>query len=197
MEHAERLGHKTSYEAAQPSVGLIECSSIAKGFQVADAVVKASPVRLLWARTVSPGHHVTLFAGEVPETTFAHERGLEVGADAVLDHCLIPNVHPDLIPAVRGPRRVEVHEALGVVETTTVSAALIAADTSVKAAAVELIEVRLAQHLGGKGFYVLAGETADVEAAVAVGADLARAQGALLREVVIPRAAAELMEHLF
>lgn len=197
MEHAERLGQKTSPDAAQPSLGLIECGSIAQGFRVADAVVKASPVKLLWARTVSPGHHVTLFAGEVPETSAALERGLEVGGDAVLARCLIPNVHPDLIPAVRGPRRVALDEALGVVETTSVSAALLAADASAKAAAVELIEVRLAQHLGGKGFYLLAGETGDVEAAVAAGADVARAEGALLREVVIPRAAAELREHIF
>ena len=197
MEHAERLGRSTHPDAAQPSLGLIECSSIAKGFQVADAVVKASPVRLLWARTVSPGHHVTLFAGEVPETTSALERGLEVGGDAVIDHCLIPNVHRDLVAAVRGPRKVEVQEALGVVETSTVSASLFAADASAKAAAVELLEVRLAMHLGGKGFYLVAGETGDVEAAVAAGAEVASAKRALLREVVIPRAAPELIDHLF
>lgn len=197
MEHAERLGQNTPPGAAQPSLGLIECSSIAKGYEVADAVVKASPVKLLWARTVSPGHHVTLFSGEVPETAAALERGLLVGADAVIDHCLIPNVHRDLIAAVRGPRRVDLQEALGVVETRTVSAALFAADASAKAAAVELLEVRLAMHLGGKGFYLVAGETGDVEAAVAAGAEVAGSKGALLREVVIPRAAPELIDHLF
>jgi len=51
-------------------------------------------------------------------------------------------------------------------------------------------------HLGGKGFFLLTGETADVEAAVAVGADLAKARGTHVGDVVIPRVAAELMEHL-
>lgn len=197
MEFSERLGHNTEPHAAQPSVGLIESSSIAKGYEIADAVVKRSPVQLLWARTVSPGKHVTLFAGEVSETGYALERGLEVGADAVLDRMLIPNVHVDLVPAIRGPRRVVVDEALGIVELSSVASAILAADLAAKTSAVELIEVRLAMHLGGKGFFLVAGETGDVEAAVARSSDLARSRDAFVREVVIPRVSTELLEHLF
>ena len=65
-----------------------------------------------------------------------------------------------------------------------------------KAASVELIEVRLAMHLGGKGFFTIAGDTGDVEEAVAVAAELARARKTLVRDVVIPRASPELVEHL-
>jgi microcompartment protein CcmL/EutN len=191
------LGHATPPDAADPSIGLVECVSIAKGFEVADAIAKTSPVQLLWVRTVSPGHHVTLFAGEVAETTVAIERGLEVGEDAVIDSLLIPNVHRDLVPSIRGPRQVPIDEALGIVEATTVSTTILAADLAAKTAAVDLIEVRLAMHLGGKGFFLLAGETGDVEAACAAAADLARQRRALVREVVIPRASAELVEHLF
>ncbi len=197
MEFSERLGHQTEPHVAQPSVGLIESSSIAKGYEIADAVVKRSPVQLLWARTVSPGKHVTLFSGEVSETTYAMERGVEVGADAVLDHMLISNVHVDLVPAIRGPRRVVVDEALGIVELSSVASAILAADLAAKTSAVELIEVRLAMHLGGKGFFLVAGETGDVEAAVARSSDLARSRDAFVREVVIPRVSAELLEHLF
>ena len=59
VEHAERLGARLASHDA-PALGLIETSSIAKGYEVADAVVKQSPVRLLWARTTSPGKFVTL-----------------------------------------------------------------------------------------------------------------------------------------
>ena len=52
-------------------------------------------------------------------------------------------------------------------------------------------------HLGGKGFFLVAGETGDVEAAVAAGADVARERQALVRDVVIPRVSAELVEHLY
>lgn len=197
MEFSQRLGHQTEPQHAQPSVALIESSSIAKGFEIADAVTKVSPVLLLWARTVSPGNYVVLFSGEVQETRYGLDRGLEVGGDAVIDSMLIPNVHLDLVPAIRGPRRVTVHEALGIVEMSSVATTVIAADAAVKAAAVELIEVRLAMHLGGKGFFVVCGETGDVEEAVAVGSDLARTRRTLIRDVVIPRVSEELLEHLF
>ena len=196
MQHAERLGHDTRTEDAEPSLGLIESSSIAAGFRIADELVKASPVQLLWARTVSPGHHVSLYAGEVEEVRFAHERALEVAGAHRIDDVRIPNVHPALIDAVRGPRAVEVEEALGVVEVRSVASALLCADAAAKAAAVELVEVRLAMHLGGKGFLVLAGDLADVEDAVAHAVDLARERDAWIHDVVLPRVSPELLAHV-
>lgn len=197
MEYAQRLGSSTEPAEAEPSIGLIECVSVAKGYEVADAVVKASPVQLLWARTVSPGHFIVLFAGGVAETTSALDRGAAIGGDAVADRMLIPNVHADLIASIRGPRKVALDEALGIVEASHVATTVLAADVAAKAASVELVEVRLAMHLGGKGFFLVAGETSDVEAAVAAGADVARDRRALVRDVVIPRVSAELAEHLF
>lgn len=196
MEHAERLGGRTSPEGAEPSIGLIESASIARGILTADAVAKVSPVRLLWARTVSPGHYVVLFAGEVEETTASFDRGLAVGGDAVIDSMLIPNVHRDVVPAIRGPRALDITEAVGVVECARVATTILAADAAAKAAAVDLLEIRLAMHLGGKGFFIVSGEAADVEEAVATGADLARRRKQLVSDVVIPRASAELLEHL-
>ena len=69
------------------------------------------------------------------------------------------------------------------------------ADRAAKTSDVELLEVRLAMHLGGKGFFLLAGSIGDVESAVSAAAEDAGEQ--LLREVVIPRASQELLEHLF
>jgi microcompartment protein CcmL/EutN len=195
VEHAERLGARLVPLSA-PALGLIETSSIARGYEVADAVLKQSPVKLLWARTASPGKFVSLFVGDVEEVRAGLARGLEVARDSREDDVFIPNVHASLLEAVRGPRKVPI-DAFGIVETKTVASALLAADAAAKAAAAELVEVRLAQHLGGKGFFTVAGATDDVEASVARGADVARAKGMLVREVVIPRAAPELLEHIF
>lgn len=196
MKHGERLGADTDPKRAEPSLGLIETASVARGYEVADAVVKVSPVELLWARTVSPGHFVTLFSGEVSETEAALERGLATGGASVRDSILIPNVHPGLVPAIRGPRAVQVDEALGIVEFQSVASTVLAADAALKVAHVELIEVRLAMHLGGKGFFLLCGELSDVEEAVGVAADLGRARQTLVEAVVIPRATPELLAHL-
>lgn len=197
MHYSERLGATTDSTRAEPSLGLIESGSVARGYQIADALVKASPVELLWARTVSPGHFVTLFAGEVSETDSALARGLEVGAEQVRDSILIPNVHPDLVAAIRGPRAVEIEEALGIVEFTCVASTVLAADAAAKAAYVDLVEVRLAMHLGGKGFFLIAGTIGDVEEAVGVATDLGQSRGTLVEGVVIPRVTPELFEHLF
>ena len=196
MKHGERLGADTDPHQAEPSLGLIETASVARGYELADALVKSSPVDLLWARTVSPGHFVTLFAGEVAETEAALARGLVVGGESVRDSILIPNVHPQLIPAIRGPRAIQVEEALGIVEFKSVASTVLAADAALKSSHVELIEVRLAMHLGGKGFFILCGALSDVEEAVGVAADLGRARQTLIEAVVIPRATPELLAHL-
>ena len=57
-------------------------------------------------------------------------------------------------------------EVVGVMETFSLCAAVIAADASVKAAEVDLIEVRLGRGLGGKSFIVLTGDVAAVRAAM-------------------------------
>ena len=56
--------------------------------------------------------------------------------------------------------------ALGVVETKTVAATILAADAAVKAARVRLIEMQLARGIGGKAFFTVTGPLAEVEASV-------------------------------
>jgi microcompartment protein CcmL/EutN len=196
VEHEQRLGGSLPPRFTEPAIGLVESASIAKGYEIADAVAKVAPVRVLWARTASPGKFVTLFAGDVEAVRSAHARGLEVAGDALEDEMVIPNVHSTLLAAIGGPRRVRM-DALGIVETRTVATAVLAADVAAKASVAELVEVRLAMHLGGKGFFTIAGDVGDVEASVAQAAEVARTRGVLIREVVIPKVSQELLEHVF
>ncbi len=83
----------------------------------------------------------------------------------MLDAVLIPNVRQDLVAAIRGERRAASGEALGIIETGTVAAILEAADAGLKGARVSLLEIRLADDLGGKGYLLFDGTVADVEAA--------------------------------
>jgi microcompartment protein CcmL/EutN len=76
-------------------------------------------------------------------------------------------VHDQVIAALRGSRRAGMGEALGIVETATVAATIEAADAGVKGARVELLELRLGDGLGGRGYLLFDGSVADVEAAVA------------------------------
>jgi microcompartment protein CcmL/EutN len=137
-----------------------------------------------------------LIGGGVAEVRASHARGVEVAADTLLDSLLIPQVHPMVLSAARGvvPRGDD--DALGVIETLTASAAIVAADRAAKAARVTLRDLRLANGIGGKGVLYLTGEVGEVEAAVAAGRDEARRRGLLARAVVIPRLHAQMKERI-
>lgn len=101
------------------------------------------------------------------------------------DQLLLPNVHPGVVAALRGARATGTAEALGIIETTTVAAAIRAADAGLKGAEVALNQLRLGDGLGGKGLTLFVGLVSDVEAAVAIGSEAVGVQ--LLRRAVIAR----------
>ena len=51
------------------ALGLIELTSIAAGFEVCDAMLKAAAVRLLLARSICSGKYMVLVAGDVAPST--------------------------------------------------------------------------------------------------------------------------------
>jgi microcompartment protein CcmL/EutN len=161
--------------SAGPSLALVEVASIARGHRVADAMVKRAPVELLRCDPVSPGKLLVLVAGEVASVDEAFRAGLEIAGDATLDKLYLPQAHAQLPGALRGEARAGDAAgvaALGVVETRTVAATILAADAAVKAARVRLIEMQLARGIGGKAYFVVTGALDEVEASVeaAVGA---------------------------
>jgi len=153
-----------------PAIALLELESIARGFVVADAVVKKAPVRLLMTEPVSPGKFLLLFDGEVADVEESWAEAREIAGATVVDKLYLPNASLQLAPAIRGELPEAAVESLGIVETQTVAAALLAADTALKAAEVRLTRMQLARGIGGKGFFVMTGELDMVEAAVAAAA---------------------------
>ena len=179
-----------------PALSLIEFGSIAAGIQAADAMVKRAPIDVIQAGTVQPGKYLVLVGGLTADVEESLAAGREVGRDAILDIVFLPQVHPAVVAALRGGRSPEASEALGVLETTSVAAAIRAADAGVKGAQVELVEVRLADGLGGKGIVLYSGLVADVEIAVALGVESLESPDQLLRQVVIPQLHEEMWENL-
>jgi microcompartment protein CcmL/EutN len=171
----------------EPALALVEFSSIAAGIQAADAMVKRAPIDVIKAGTVHNGKYLVLIGGLTADVEESLAAGRQVGADAVLDYVFLPHVHPEVVDTIGGGRAPQANDALGVVETTTVAAAIHAADAGVKAALVRLVEVRLADGLGGKGIVLFSGLVADVEAAVQGGVGVLERADLLVRQVVIPQ----------
>ena len=175
------------------AIGGVELSSIARGLEAADAMLKTSAVKLLLSRTICPGKYIVLVSGDTGAVNAAVEAGAEKSAHAVVDHFVIPNIHPEVFPAIAGAVVTGKLEALGIIESFSVSALIEAADAAVKAAPVKLIEIRLAMALGGKAFVTLTGSVAAAETAVAAGAAVAAKKGLLVEKVVIPQPRQELL----
>lgn len=179
----------------QPALALLELDSIAAGIAAGDAMAKRSPIDVLYAGTVHPGKYLVLVAGAVADVEEAMEAGEEAGAGCILDRVLLPDVHDEVVAAMRGARRTAEGEALGVIETRTVASILEAADAGVKGARVRLLDLRLADGLGGKAYLLFGGPLAEVEAAVEIGEARAGAAGAAITRV-IAQLHAEMRENL-
>lgn len=168
------------------AIGIVETSSIAKGFEVADALLKRANVEMVVNRTICPGKYMVLVGGEVDAVIASVETGVEIGAHTVVDHFIIPNVHPEVFPAISGVTHLPELKALGVIEGFSVASIIEAADAAVKAAEVKLITIHLAMAIGGKGFVSFTGDVAAVQSAVDAGSAIVEAKGLLVEKVVIP-----------
>ncbi len=152
------------------SLGFLETVSLARGVVCADAMVKTAPVRLVLLAAVSGGRMLVAVDGPVAPVEAALARGVEVAGASLVDALFIPNLHPDVPAALRPDASRQVDEALGLVETATAVAAVRAADTARKTAAVRIVRLRLSAGIAGKGFLQITGTVADVEAGVAAAA---------------------------
>jgi len=179
-----------------PALALVEFSSIAAGIQAADAMVKRAPIETIRAGTVQPGKYLVLIGGLTADVEESLAAGREIGAAAIVDFVYLPRVHPEVVEAIGGGRVPRPIDALGVVETATVAAAIQAADFGVKGANVRLVEVRLADGLGGKGITLFSGLVEDVEAAVDIGVGALARPALLVRQVVIPQLHEEMWDNL-
>jgi microcompartment protein CcmL/EutN len=157
-------------------------------------MVKAASVTVLMARTICSGKYIVAVGGDVASVTAAVDAGAAAGRGAVIEKRVISRVHADIFPAIMGATYLEPDRAgaLGVIETFSASSIIEVADAAAKAADVTLFRVHLAMALGGKGFVLMTGDVASVEAAVEVGAKVAGMDGILVDRAVIAAPAKEL-----
>jgi len=176
------------------SIGAVELSSIAVGYQVQDAMLKAANIEILIARTICSGKYLIIFGGMVSDVSSGMREALAAPSEAVIDHVEIPNVHESVFPALGQSVTMEPDQvgAIGVIETFSGVSILAAADAAAKAAKVQLFRIHVAMALGGKGFCLMAGSVGDCRTGVSAGAAEARKRGLLVAETVITRPSREL-----
>ncbi|MBQ9941594.1 MAG: BMC domain-containing protein [Christensenellaceae bacterium] len=178
------------------ALGMIELNSIPKGIEAADAMLKAADVRLDTAQAVCAGKYIAVVSGDVAAVKASVDAGKEIAAEKLIDSIVIPNVHPQVISAISACTEIDGLGAVGIMEVFSLSAAVVIADAAVKAADVDLMEIRLGRGLGGKAFIILTGDVAACKAAVSAGESVEEARGLLSESVVIPSPHADLFAAL-
>lgn len=177
------------------ALAALELATVAQGVVVADQVAKTAQVEILFAEPVSPGKFVVVFGGAVGEVTSSFKKGLDAGGSALTDSLLLSQCHADVFAALEGHAQGPAGDALGVIETSGVPATLLAADKAAKTAPIQLRVIRLANHLGGKGFVYLDGTVSDVNASVRAAREAVG--GRLVDATVIARLAESVRDRLY
>ena len=168
------------------ALGMIETMSIPLGIFAGDAMLKASEVVLITSQAACAGKYIVIVEGEVAAVRSSVEAGKASAGSALVDSLVIPGIHEQVAPAIAAAAEIEKVDALGIMESYSMCAAILAADTAVKTAAVYLLEVRLGRGLGGKAFIILSGDVASVQSAIRAVEELEEVQGMLGASAVIP-----------
>lgn len=173
------------------AVGFLESSSIAKGIEATDAMVKMAQVKLAKTTIVARGKYIIFISGPQGEVESSMRAGREVLGKTLVDEVLIRNAATQVIASLDKRVPVEHLGAVGIIETKEAIAAVLAADAAAKAANVHLLETKTVVG-GGKGYVTLCGDVGDVRTAVAAGITAIKKE-LIVSHVVIPQADPQLV----
>ncbi|NOZ09367.1 MAG: BMC domain-containing protein [FCB group bacterium] len=179
-----------------PAIALLEFAHIPAGIYAGDAMVKKAPVTVLRSGTVHNGKYIVMVGGSVASVEESYNEGLACGKGFVLDKLFLPDVHPQVHAAILGTRQTVEKESLAIIETETLSAAVKAADRSLKGTAVRLVELRLADDIGGKGLAIFSGRLEEINAAVELAKSAVDPPSLWLNDTLIPRLSAEMLRQI-
>jgi microcompartment protein CcmL/EutN len=163
--------------------------------------MKRAPALLVHSRAVSGGKHLVILEGGVAEVGEAMAAGRGAAADLLLASIELPAADDQVWPMLGAPLTPvdwspdPEAEAVAIIETKTVCAAIAAADAACKVADVVVRDTRLAVDLAGKAYFTLTGSLDAIEAAAiaATGA----ASDKLVGLEVIAQPAPDLRGRLF
>ncbi len=149
------------------AVGLLEIAGIAPRYLAANEISKHTGVDLWLANPICPGYFIVVVAGDAASVEAAMDLALALGEGEPISRGMLANVDERVLKVLQSPPGIQPGRALGIVETFGAAPAILAADGAVKAAPVELVELRIGGGMGGKALVGFAGAVDAVEAAAA------------------------------
>lgn len=179
------------------AIGMVEFTSIARGIYAADQMVKISDVEIVTATSACPGKYIAIVHGDVAAVQDSVGIGEKLAEEYYVDSIIIPNVSPAVFPAITCSTMPDKIQALGIMESFSLSTMIVAADAILKSADLQPIELRLGNGLGGKAFFTFTGDVAAVETGVEAGKAITEEKGLLVNAEIIPSPSDILVSSLF
>ena len=180
-----------------PSVCVFEISSIALGYALVDKAVKKAAVKILEGSPLTPGKFFLLLNGDEASIEESRKEILNHVGHLQIDEVYIPQIHPEILPALYSQNQFPVHESLAIVETSTIASGFGAADQSLKNTDVHLIDFRIARGIGGKSYFFLTGKLEEVQSSAEFIQNALAPKGTLLRVEVIANPHEDFLMHFF
>jgi microcompartment protein CcmL/EutN len=177
-------------------VGFLEYISVGKGIEAADLISKNTDIDILLSAPNCPGRYQVLFTGDVGAVKSAIKLAEGIADFNFLDSLVIPRIDERVINALYSPTGSDIIDGLGVFETMTMTATLLGADAMVKAADVEIIEMRLGKGLAGKSYVTVTGSLQNLKAAMDAALETVKEKGVLISSVIIPSLDPALKRHI-
>ncbi len=177
-------------------VGFLEYISVGKGIEAADLISKNTDIDIILASPNCPGRYQILFTGDVGAVEEAVQLARDTADFSFLDSLVCPRVDESVIRALYAPDSTDIGDAVGIFETMTMTAVIVATDTMVKASDVSIIELRLGKGLAGKSYVIITGSVQNVRNAIDAGLESVTDRGVLISAVVIPSINPDLIKHL-
>ena len=178
------------------TLGFLELTSISKGIEAVDAMLKVAQVELISAKASCPGKYYIVIAGNVDSVNRSVTEGVRIGAAHMVGKLVMPRISEQVIKGINCTKVPDELNAIGVMEYYSCAGSIMAADAAVKAADVKIMAIRLATALAGKSYVVITGDTAACHSAIEAGITAAKEEALLIHKVVISRPQKEVFESL-
>ncbi len=178
-----------------PALALIEFSKIGTGILSGDTMVKSAPISVIKSGTVHNGKYLIMIQGSVASVEEAYLQGLRVGENDVIDKVFLPNIHSQVLDAIKGKRQQCKQESLGIIEVLSVASIILATDYAIKTTNTNLIEIRLADDIGGKAFAIFNGKIEEVQEAISISKNKIGEQ-VWIKDTLIPNIHFEMVKQL-
>lgn len=148
------------------AIGLIELKSTPIGIKVADTMLKTANIELILSNPICPGKYIILISGNTAAVENSIKAGILEAGIFLIDSHILNNVHPKVLPAILGVSKVDNIKSIGIIETMSALSSIKASDIALKASNVDLLDLRIAKGLGGKGFFIICGEIGAIKSAI-------------------------------